>query len=137
MGKLTPREAVMGYIKAFRSGNIDAVVEALDPDIVVYESPATPFPKPEYRGHAGYREMNAFFRGYWAETGVGEPGRIVADDEVAILVGTLLGRPKGSDKWIRVPVMERFKVVNGLITEIWPYYFDPTALPGFDERNAA
>ena len=126
---MTPRDAVLAYIKAFRSGNIDAVVETLDRHVVVYESPSTPFPKPEYHGHAGYREMNAFFRAYWAETGVGEAGRIVSDDEVAILVGTLLARPRGSAEWLRVSVMERFKVVDGLITEIWPYYFDPGALP--------
>lgn len=126
---LTPRDAVLGYISAFRGGDIDAVLKTLSPDVVVYESASTPFPKAEYHGHAGYLEMRAFFSSYWAETAVGEPGRIVADNEVAILVGTLLGRPRGSEEWLRVPVMERFKVADGLITEIWPYYFDPDALP--------
>src|SRR5689334_17679231 len=138
MGDLTmqhrsPRDAVNEYLKAFRSKNLDGVIAQLHPDVVVYEAESTPFPLKEYHGHAGYREMNAFFRSYWAETAVGEEGgRIVSDDQIAVLVSTLLGRPSGSSEWLRVPIMERFVVVDGRIKEIWPYYFDPAALPRYN-----
>lgn len=120
---------VQAYLAAFRRQDMEAVLQRLSPEVVLHEAPSAPFPKCEFRGHQEYLEMCRFFINYWAEIKSSGPPQALADDLQVVLISTLCGRPNGSDQWLTMPIMERFVVKDGLITEIWPHYFDPAALP--------
>ena len=126
--KLSPIDVVKTYLQGFRAQDIDSILAVLADDVIVYEPASSPYPG-AYHGRAGYREMFERFHHYWVEKKVGAGGRIVGDEEVAVVIGTLLGRPRGHQEWLDVPVMERFRVVDNMITEIMPFYFDAAALP--------
>lgn len=125
----TALETVQAYLAAFRQQDMDAVLKQVSPDVVLYEAASGPFPRSEFHGHQEYLEMCRFFINYWEETKSLGPPQALADDHQVVLIGTLCGRPKGSDEWLTMPIMERFVVKEGLIVEIWPHYFDPAALP--------
>ncbi len=57
-------EAIKGGVEAFRRGDLDAVLELLDPEIEVY-MPSELANSGTYRGHDGYRQWLAQWLEAW------------------------------------------------------------------------
>jgi uncharacterized protein len=103
-------EALKRAYAAFNRNDIDATVEAMDPQIE-WTEPAE-FPGGgTYHGHEGVKRYLSQSRANWAE-GSSEPERfIVAGDKIVVFVHAR-ARLKGSTEWSHVRLADVFTFRN-------------------------
>jgi ketosteroid isomerase-like protein len=89
-------QIVRGGFDAYSRGDMDALLEAFDPDVVITQPPDLPGVSPQQRGHSGVLEALAIWPHEWDDFRT-EEVRVVADpgDQVVIKVQTR-GRGKQS-----------------------------------------
>lgn len=116
---------VRGVYDAFKRGDVESVLAALAPDIVLHEAESLP-----YGGtHKGVQEVMKVF-GQVAqnvdpttveiEQLIGE-----GDDVVAFLRPTFLFR---DGRRVEIPFCEHWRMHDGKVVELWPFYFDTASL---------
>jgi ketosteroid isomerase-like protein len=86
-------EVVRGSLEAFREGDYEAAMRALDPDV---EYDLTHFPEGNiYHGHSGVREAFRLWLGAWDDYRQ-EISEVTSSGEKVVVVGREIGRGKGS-----------------------------------------
>jgi carboxymethylenebutenolidase len=121
------KRVVLDVYDAFRSGDVDKALAAFAPDVVLHEPGSLP-----YGGtHTGVQEVMGVF-GQVAQ--IVDPATIEikhligeGSDVVAFLRPTFLLR---DGERLEVPFCEHWKIQDGKVVELWPYYFDTAALQG-------
>lgn len=113
-------------------GDWAAAGQYLAPDLVIREADTLPFAG-EYRGLEGMRQLLATVVQAAGVTGV-EFRRLTAGGNwvVALLDLLLEGSPPE-----RVALAEAYQFRDGKVTEIVPYYFDPTPIVQAAQRRRA
>lgn len=114
------RHIVQTIYKAMASGDVNAVLELIDENIVCYESPSLPYGK-AYRGHS---ELMALFEPVTKYLAIEQlkVDHLIADGENVVAVIRLPIRSSG----IEAIVSEHHLVRNGKVVEQRIFFFEPT-----------
>ena len=125
------REIVAALYKACVRGNWAAAAEMLSADVLITEAGTLPFGG-TYRG---VEAMRGLFAKVMQSAGIiGVEGREVTSggDWVVVLQDLILeGAPP-----VRAPFVEAFRLHEGKVCEIVPYYFDPGLINAAAARRA-
>lgn len=109
----------------FGSGGTDftPIAAMLDPDVVVHSAPGLPWGG-EYRGHDGFQALFGEMGARWANLTVLRDGAeyMFGDDSVTVL--TAIEAETHAGEQVRTPFCQVFRFADGVITEIWPFWFD-------------
>jgi ketosteroid isomerase-like protein len=124
------RETVLALYKATGKGDWAKAASLMTEDILIREAPTLPFAG-EYRGVAAMRELFAKVRSTGV-IGVKMHQATSGGDWVVVLLDLLYeGNPP-----VRAPLAEAFRLQDGKVCEIVPYYFDTSVLVAAAARQA-
>jgi ketosteroid isomerase-like protein len=118
----SPAETVAAFLAAAARGDRGAMEAVLDPQVVVHEAESLPFGG----RHVGIDAFIALQRRVfllWRETRV-EVHRMIAQDDSVVVMATMHATAKGSGEPLAMPIAEFWRVSEGRIVEVRPYYFD-------------
>ena len=116
------RQTVLALYKATGKGDWAKAASLVSEGILIREAPTLPFAG-EYRGVAGLRELFATVR----STGVvGVDMRQVTAGGAWVVV--LLDLLYEGEPPVRAPLAEAFRLEDGKVCEIVPYYFDSSVV---------
>ena len=123
------RQTVLALYKATGKGDWDKAASLMTEDILIREAPTLPFAG-EYRGIAALRELFAKVRATGV-IGVDMHQATAGGDWVVVLLDLLYA----GDPPIRAPLAEAFRLENGKVCEIVPYYFDASIVAAAAARS--
>src|SRR4051812_2907217 len=117
--ELRNRETVSALYRATGRGDWGKAADLMTPDVLITEAAGLPFAG-VYRGVEAMRELFAAVRSTGV-IGVDMRQATAGGDWVVVLLDLLFeGTPP-----VRVPLAEAFRLQEGKVCEIVPYYFDP------------
>jgi ketosteroid isomerase-like protein len=125
------RQTVLALYKATGKGDWAKAASLMTEDILIREAPTLPFAG-EYRGVAAMRELFARVRSTGV-VGVDMHQATAGGDWVVVLLDLLYE----GDPPIRAPLAEAFRLENGKVCEIVPYYFDSSVVVAAASCQAA
>jgi len=108
--------SLRGAYAAFNRGDMDAAVQALDPQIEWREPAAFPGGG-TYRGREAVKQYLAQSRAGWAE-GSSEPVQFIAAGERMVVFVQARFRNKGSSEWHEVNLADVYTIREGKIVEM-------------------
>lgn len=125
---------VQAVYEAGMRGDLPALLEHLDPEVVTYESDALPYAG-VYRGHAGFVQlMERIFGLFRLDLRVDE--FVDSGDRVVALVnGQFI--PQDGSAPIPVEIAECWTLRGHKIVEVRPYYWNPELLKQYAARKQA
>ena len=124
------RQTVLALYKATGKGDWTKAASLMTDDILIREAPTLPFAG-VYRGVAAMRELFAKVRATGV-VGVEMHQATAGGDWVVVLLDLLYeGNPP-----VRVPLAEAFRLQDGKVFEIVPYYFDTSVVQAAAARQA-
>lgn len=112
------RETVLALYKACGSGDWTTAATLMTADILIREAPTLPFAG-EFRGVQAMRELFGKVQATGV-TGVKMHQATAGGDWVVVLLDLLLA----GDPPVRCPLAEAFRLQDGQVCEIVPYYFN-------------
>lgn len=121
-------EQVRGIYEAFARGDLGAVLAAFTPETIVVEAPGTPYPG-TFHGPAGMQALLGQLMTVFEAVEL-RPSQFFHDegDWVAAHL-SLSARLRATGQPIVMPIVELWKVVDGKVLEVRPYYWDTAAFP--------
>ncbi len=124
-GELEQRNlaVVQALYAAAGSGDWARAEALLSDDFFIVEADTLPFAG-VYRGRGALRELFAQVMGSTGVAGLDVQQFTAGGDRVVVLLDMLLAGPPQ----VRVPLAETFRLREGQVCEIRPYYFDPTPI---------
>lgn len=125
------RQTVLALYKATGKGDWAKAASLMTEDVLIREAPTLPFAG-EYRGVAAMRELFARVRATGV-VGVKMHQATAGGDWVVVLLDLLYE----GDPPVRAPLAESFRLQNGKVCEIVPYYFDSSVVVAAAARQAA
>jgi ketosteroid isomerase-like protein len=130
--ELRNRETVLALYRATGRGDWAKAADLMSADILIKEAASLPFAG-VYRGVQAMRELFAAVRSTGV-VGVEMHQATAGGEWVVVLLDLLLeGTPP-----VRVPLAEAFRLQDGKVCEIVPYYFDPGPInEAVKSRNSA
>jgi ketosteroid isomerase-like protein len=130
--ELRNRDTVLALYRATGRGDWAKAATLMTPDIEIKEAASLPFAG-VYRGVQAMRELFDTVRATGI-TGVEMHQATAGGDWVVVLLDLLF---EGSPP-VRVPLAEAFRLQDGKVCEIVPYYFDPgPIIKAVEERRRA
>ena len=114
---------VEDFLAAVTTGEIAAATEMLASDVVVYHSTRLPY-HGVYIGRTGFGEIMSKIGTYWERFEPTPSQQVIRDEDGAVVIGALRGKPRHHDEEIAIRVLERYEVKDGQISAIWPFYID-------------
>lgn len=117
-------ETIKAIYAAVAAGDLAAALDQLSPSIVVTQSPALPFGG-KWHGKDRFQAMGAAIYEAWPDFEV-VPLAFFADGD-GVLVLTRVTGATASPTPLDQPMIERWRVADGVATECQPFYFDPVA----------
>ncbi len=124
------RQTVLALYKATGKGDWAKAASLMTEDILIREAHTLPFAG-EYRGVAAMRELFAKVRSTGV-VGVEMHQATAGGDWVVVLLDLLYeGNPP-----VRAPLAEAFRLRDGKVCEIVPYYFDSSVVVAAAARKA-
>ncbi len=118
-------KAESAYLRA-GGGDFAAIAATLDPECVIYQPASLPYGG-EWRGHNGFEEWMRLFTQVWASIEVTNPEQISMGD-VVISRSHVYAEHRRSGEKYDWPLLQYFRFHDGLIAELWPFYWDTAAL---------
>ena len=113
---------VAAFFTAAAANDQAAMTAILDPDVVVTEAESLPFGG----RHVGFAAFQALVRRVyllWRDTRV-DVERLIGDGEYVVVLATMHARSKADDAALSMPIAEVWRLENGRVKEIRPFYFD-------------
>lgn len=117
-----PREIVSAFLAAAARGDREAMNALLDPQVTVHEAASLPFGG----RHVGVEAFIALQRRVfllWRETRL-EVERMIAEGDSVVVLATMYVVAKRSGERLAMPLAEYWRVSEGRIVEVRPFYFD-------------
>jgi hypothetical protein len=115
-------EAIRRAYDSVRQGNIDSVLDLVDPDVVVRDRPESPDPR-TYRGYEGMQQALASsdesFEGFEME-----PEEFIGEGDYVVVVLTMRGTGRGSGVTVEERIAHQWKVRDGKAVAL-QVYSDP------------
>jgi ketosteroid isomerase-like protein len=115
-------ELIRSAYGAIASGDLEAAMELIDPDVVVRDRPETPDPR-TYRGHEGVVEALASSDESFEEFEL-QPQRWVAEGEHVMIELRMSGRGRGSGVPVEEMIAHLWTVRDGKLVAL-QVYSDP------------
>lgn len=119
-------QIVQSVYEAFNRGDIAAVLAAFDPQVELVEAESLPYAG-VYRGHAGVQQMLVGLGAVW-ELFQSTLEQVVAHGDEVIVFLQIKGRLRGSERPIEMPVIEVWRIRDGLVAGVRPFYWDTGAI---------
>ena len=120
------RDVVSRFLKAALDGDDATVAALIHPDFFIKEADSLPYGG-TYTGHAGLKQMLARLRSCIENHKVVLRDILGADEAggfgVLVDMSGLI-----NDKPFVLSIFERWVVRDGRVAEIWPYYWDTSAI---------
>lgn len=122
MGK--PQETMAKWVPALAAYDVDAVNALLHPDFKLYEPDGVPYCG-EYAGKEGFWELWEKFCATWTDVSISGHHifESTTEDACAVLM-YLSGKAVRTGKDFSTSLIELYRLKDGLIIEIKPFYFD-------------
>ena len=128
-----PKEVAAEYFKfLFKTGDFEGIKRILAADAIYNQADGLP-----YGGtYIGFEQLIGMFakaQTYFDLRIVGEPVYFISESspDAVIINFTIKCVSKKTKKEITMPIAEYFKVKDGLITDIRPFYFDTKTFSNF------
>jgi hypothetical protein len=119
-----PVDVVKSFVSCFAEGRYEDAYDHLANDLAMHHNTRLPYGG-EYRGRDGFQAMQETMLAFWERfDAAGETQVLAHGDDCAVVIGALPGKPRCCDEEITVPVIERYRIQDGLIAEIWVFYVD-------------
>ncbi len=118
-------KAESSYLAA-GGGDFSPIAATLDPQCVIYQPRSLPYGG-EWHGHDGFERWMRLFTAMWASLEVKEPQQLLMD-EVVISRSHVYAERRGSGEKFDWPLLQYFTFREGLILELWPFYWDTATL---------
>lgn len=120
------RAIVEAFLAAARTGDEATLAALLAPDAVVVEAASLPYGG-THHGLEGFRALVRRVFLSWRDTRV-EVGRVLADGDHVVVLATLHATPKAGGEPFGMPIAEIWRLEEGRVKEIRPFYFDTARL---------
>jgi ketosteroid isomerase-like protein len=120
--------AAEGGSSAGADARIQAVLDCLDPEIVIHIPPSMPYGG-DHVGHEGFLRMSEAMMATWSEAGGSLEMSFVdiGNDEVMCFVSSLT-RSRHTGRRVPMRISERYRLRGGKIYEIDLFYWDTAAI---------
>ncbi len=118
-------QAEGAYLRA-GGGDFTAIASTLASECVLYQPPSLPYGG-EWRGHRGFEKWMQSFSLTWAAMEVTKPEQMPIGD-VVISRSHVHAERRGTGEKFDWPLLQYFKFREGLISELWPFYWDTATL---------
>lgn len=113
------------------AGDWTACEALLSPDLVIHEADGLPYAG-TYRGRDALQRLHGIVMAHWQDPEIEFHAMTAGDGHVVSLV-TFHLTSKATGKRATMPLAEMFRIDQGLVTEIRPFYFDPAAVGALDQ----
>ena len=113
---------VAAFFTAAAANDHAGMAAILDPEVVVTEAESLPFGG----RHVGFAAFQALVRRVfllWHDTRV-EVERLIGDGEYVVVLATMHARSKADGAALCMPIAEVWRLENGRVKTIQPFYFD-------------
>ncbi len=118
-------ELVRGLYDSLKRGDLPAILASIAPDMVATEVESLPYGG-EYHGVAGFQQLLERMFATWERLDV-TIEQIVADGDDVVVFAALVGKLRGVEQEIAMPLAEHWRVRDGRVALCRPLYGD-TAL---------
>lgn len=108
------------------SGDFGPIAATLDPECVLYQPLSLPYGG-EWRGHDGFERWMHSFAQTWTFLEVRDPEQMPLG-EVVVIRSHVYAERRGTGEKLDWPLLQYFKFREGLILELWPFYWDTAKL---------
>lgn len=123
---LTNKEVVAEYYRSALAGEIEAMKAVLDPNIRAIEANSLPYGG-VWEGIDAFMKLLARVFEVWKDCQV-EMKHLIADDDWVVALTEMSGVGVASGIPFKMPLAEVYRVKNGKIVEVTPYYLDAKVL---------
>ena len=127
------KEIVSEYYRTALAGEFDAMKALLDPNIRVVEAGSLPYGG-VWEGMDAFMTLMAKVFEIWKDCRV-EVKQLIAEGEWVVAMSEMSGAGAVSGIPFKMPLAEVYRVLNGRIVEITPYYLDAKVLSDIHHSN--
>ena len=118
-------EAESAYL-ASGGGDFSRVAATLDPECVIYQPASLPYGG-AWRGHTGFEAWMKSFAQLWSSLEV-KDSELYPNGDVVISRSHVYAIAKEDGRPIDWPLLQFFRLRNGRVLELWPFYWDTATL---------
>lgn len=122
----TAKEVVAEYYRTALSGEVDPMMALLDNNIRVTEANSLPYGG-VWEGKDAFMQLMTKVFEIWKDCNVSVK-QLIEDGEWVVALTDMSGVGVSSEIAFNMPLAEVYRVVDGRIMEITPYYFDAKVL---------
>ncbi|MFO7550720.1 MAG: nuclear transport factor 2 family protein [Haliea sp.] len=116
------KDTVRTFLSAARKGDMATVASLLHPEVQIIEAGSLPFGG-VVSGVEGFNTLVRRVFTTFANTAV-TIDEYIADGDTVVVLATMSGQSKASGEAFSMPICEIWRLRDGLITEIRPFYHD-------------
>ncbi len=117
---------VFGFLQRFGAGDFDGLLELLGEDFVLHQAPSLPYAG-RWEGHAGWLDFLPRFLGTWADLQIELIDARTCGDTVYLQLD-FAATARVSGTRVSMRLLEVYRVRDGRIRELVPYYWDAHAI---------
>lgn len=113
------------------AGDWAACEALLSPDLVIHEADGLPYAG-TYCGRDALQRLHGIVMAHWQDPEIEFHAMTAGDGHVVSLV-TFHLTSRATGRRVGMPLAEMFRIEQGLVAEIRPFYFDPAAVGALDQ----
>ncbi|TVQ44776.1 MAG: nuclear transport factor 2 family protein [Gammaproteobacteria bacterium] len=117
---------VFGFLQRFGAGDFDGLLELLSEDFVLRQAPSLPYAG-RWEGHAGWTDFLPRFLGTWEDLQIELTDARACGDTVYLELD-FAATARASGTRVSMRLVEIYRVRDGRIQELVPYYWDAHAI---------
>lgn len=122
----TNREIVQAVFDASAEEDWDTVKSFLHDDVQVFEADSLPYAG-VFKGPDNFIALNQTVFNTWADANH-TIDHIIADGDHVVILGNMAGRGKATGLAFSVPLAAVWRLKDGKVVEVRPFYFDTKAM---------
>lgn len=127
------KDIVLAFLDASVRGDEEAMRDLLHPDVRVVEADSLPYGGVS-KGPDGFIELIGRVFKTWENTEV-TVQQVLGDQDTVVLLAEMTGRGRANGRAFRMPIAEVWRLDNGKIKEVQPYYFDTKILHDIHSKS--
>ncbi len=116
---------VQAIYQAVARNDLPTVLQSLDENVVAHQADSLPYGG-TYQGHDGFMQMGTAIFDTWADFQT-QPSAFLQDGEFVIVQAVMRGKARQSGRPLDMPLTEIWRLQNGNVVEITPFYWDTAA----------
>ncbi|AUX42405.1 uncharacterized protein SOCE26_038360 [Sorangium cellulosum] len=124
--KLTNQQVIQSIYDTGKTDDFETILSFMDPDLVIQEAESLPYGG-TYHGPEGFHRLIARVFESVRSLHVEVEGMLADGDQVIAMLRVKLGL-KGSDREFETKVAEYWRLRDGKVIELRPFYWDTAAL---------